>query len=193
MLGDSTTPVPVVESERLVLHGHRRDDFAECAALWADPVVTRHVGGRPFAADEVWTKLLRYVGHWAVVGYGYWVVREKATGRFVGEVGFADFQRDIVPSFDGAPEAGWVLSPWSYGKGFATEAVPALVVGSARSGDRAGAYGMHDRPGQHGVGARRREVRLPRMDARDVQRHARHALRAPALSRMKTGAPWPKS
>jgi len=127
MLDDWTTLVPVVESERLVLRGHRREDFAECAALWADSVVTRYVGGRPFAVDEVWTKLLRYVGHWAIVGYGYWVVREKASGRFVGEVGFADFQRDIVPSFDGAPEAGWVLSPWSYGKGFATEAVRAAT------------------------------------------------------------------
>jgi RimJ/RimL family protein N-acetyltransferase len=127
MRDDWTTLVPTVESERLVLRGHRRDDFAECAALWADPVVTRYVGGRPFASDEVWTKLLRYVGHWAVVGYGYWVVREKASGRFVGEVGFADFQRDIVPSFDGAPEAGWVLAPWSYGKGFATEAVRAAT------------------------------------------------------------------
>jgi RimJ/RimL family protein N-acetyltransferase len=127
MVDDWTTLVPTVETERLVLRGHRRDDFAECAALWADPVVTRYVGGRPFAADEVWTKLLRYVGHWAVVGYGYWVVREKASGRFVGEVGFADFQRDIVPSFDGAPEAGWVLAPWSHGKGFATEAVRAAI------------------------------------------------------------------
>ena len=109
MVDDWTTLVPTVETERLVLRGHRRDDFAECAALWADPVVTR------------------YVGHWAVVGYGYWVVREKASGRFVGEVGFADFQRDIVPSFDGAPEAGWVLAPWSHGKGFATEAVRAAI------------------------------------------------------------------
>ena len=114
--------VPTLETERLSLRGHRRDDFDECARMWADPVVTRHIGGRAFTAEEVWTKVLRYVGHWSLLGFGYWAVHEKATGRFVGEVGFADFKRDMQPSIEGTPEMGWVLMPWSHGKGFATEA-----------------------------------------------------------------------
>jgi len=128
-----TNVAAVLETERLTLRGHAVADYDECAALWSDPVVTRHIGGRPSSREDVWARLLRYAGHWALLGFGYWVVREKATGRFVGEVGFADFERDISPPFDGAPEAGWVLSPWAHGKGFATEAVRgALAWGAVR-------------------------------------------------------------
>jgi RimJ/RimL family protein N-acetyltransferase len=115
--------IPSLETERLVLRGHRREDLAECSAMWGDAAVTRFIGGRPFPRDEVWTKLLRYVGHWAVMGYGFWVLEEKGTGRFAGEVGFADFHRDIEPSVEGSPEIGWVLPPWAQGRGLATEAV----------------------------------------------------------------------
>jgi RimJ/RimL family protein N-acetyltransferase len=61
------------------------------------------------------------------MGFGFWVVREKSTGRFVGEVGLANFRRDIEPSLGESKEAGWVLSPWAHGKGFATEAVRAAL------------------------------------------------------------------
>jgi RimJ/RimL family protein N-acetyltransferase len=119
--------VPILQTDRLTLRGHRLDDFAECFAMWADPAVTRYIGGRPFTEEEVWARLLRYVGHWSLLGFGYWVVCERSTGRFVGEVGFADFKRDLKPSFEGAPEAGWVLARWASGQGFATEAVRAIV------------------------------------------------------------------
>lgn len=119
--------VPVLETARLRLRGHREEDFADCCAMWADPIVTRHIGGNPFPAENVWSKLLRYVGHWALLGYGYWVIEERETGRFAGEAGFADFKRDITPSFDGMPEIGWALSAWAHGRGFATESVRAMV------------------------------------------------------------------
>jgi RimJ/RimL family protein N-acetyltransferase len=118
--------VPALESERLSFSGHRPGDFDECAAMWGDPAVTRHIGGVPSSSEEVWARLLRYVGHWDLLGFGYWVVREKASGRFVGEVGFADFKRLIEPRLD-APEMGWVLAPWAHGRGFATEAVRAAM------------------------------------------------------------------
>ncbi len=95
--------------------------------MWADSVVTRHIGGRPFSREESWARLLRYIGHWDVLGFGYWAVEEKATGHFVGEVGFADFKREIEPSLDGQPEMGWVFVPQVYGQGYATEAVRAAV------------------------------------------------------------------
>lgn len=119
--------VPTLESERLTLRGHRVTDYDDSAAMWAEPEVTRHIGNRPFTREESWSRLLRYVGHWSALGFGYWVVSEKSSGRFVGEVGFSDFKRELVPSFDGAPEIGWVLAPSAHGKGFATEAVRAVV------------------------------------------------------------------
>jgi RimJ/RimL family protein N-acetyltransferase len=122
---------PAIDTARLSLRGHRIEDFEDSAAMWADVEVTRHIGGKPFTREESWTRLLRYAGHWCLLGYGYWVVRETASGRFVGEVGFADYQREIEPSLEGAPEAGWVLAPWAHGKGFAGEAVQAALAWGA--------------------------------------------------------------
>lgn len=119
--------VPVLETERLKLRGHRLEDFVHCAAMWADPNITKHIGGKPFTEEESWTRLLRYVGHWALLGFGYWVIEEKTTGNFIGETGFADYKRDIEPSLRGVPEIGWVFASQAHGKGYATEAVRAVV------------------------------------------------------------------
>lgn len=123
----SPEAIPVLTTERLILRGHRLDDFAASSALWSDPDVTRFIGGRIFTQEEIWARLIRYVGHWVLLGFGYWAVTDKETGRFLGEVGFADFKRDIEPSFDGMPEIGWVLAPHAHGKGYATEAVRAAL------------------------------------------------------------------
>jgi hypothetical protein len=82
--------IPVVETERLRLRGHTLDDFAHTRALWGDAAVVTYMGGKPFTSEECWTRFLRYFGHWSVLGFGYWVVEEKATGDFVGEVGFGN-------------------------------------------------------------------------------------------------------
>jgi RimJ/RimL family protein N-acetyltransferase len=128
----SPVTIPVLETERLILRGHRIDDFADCLALWTDPEVTRFIGGKPSSQEEVWGRLVRYVGHWALLGFGYWAVEDKASGRFVGELGFADFKRVIEPSLDGVPEVGWALAPHVHGRGYATEALRTVV----RWGDR---------------------------------------------------------
>jgi len=119
--------IPTLETERLTLHGHRVEDLDESVALWSDPRVLQYIGAKPSGREEVWARLLRYIGHWAVAGYGLWLIRERTTGRFVGEAGLADFKRDMSISFEGAPEAGWVLAPWCYGRGYATEAMTAVL------------------------------------------------------------------
>ena len=95
--------------------------------MWGDPAVTRFIGGRPFTREEVWSRILRYAGHWLWLNYGFWAVEEKDTEKFVGEAGFGDFQRQIEPSLQDIPEIGWVLAPHAQGKGYATEAVSAVV------------------------------------------------------------------
>lgn len=118
-------PAPTLVTARLTLSPPETRDFDDSAAMWADPVVTRFVGGRPNTEEESWARLLRARGLWALLGYGYWAVRETSTGRYVGEVGFADFHREIEPSLVGLPEMGCVLTAWSHGQGFGTEAVTA--------------------------------------------------------------------
>lgn len=125
--------VPVVETERLLLRGHRLDDFPACAALWADPAVTRFIAARPSTEEEAWARFLRYAGHWAVMGFGYWAVEERATGRTVGDLGFAAYRRATEPPLGDDPELGWVLSAAAAGRGYATEAASAALAW----GDRA--------------------------------------------------------
>jgi len=116
-----------IETERLILDAHTIDDFEPLAAMWADPEVVRHISGRPSTAQESWMRLLRYRGLWPLLGYGFWAVREKQSGRFVGDIGFADFHRPIEPPITGMPEAGWVLAAWAHGRGYATEALGAAL------------------------------------------------------------------
>jgi len=118
---------PSLDTDRLTLTAHTLADYEECAAMWADADVTRFIGGRPASREDVWNRILRYRGLWALLGYGYWAVNERETGRYVGDVGFADFHRDITPSLNGAPEVGWALATWAHGQGFATEAVRAAL------------------------------------------------------------------
>ena len=44
---DVTLPkgaIPTLETERMRLRPHRLQDLDACVAMWADPVVTRHIG-----------------------------------------------------------------------------------------------------------------------------------------------------
>jgi RimJ/RimL family protein N-acetyltransferase len=118
---------PAIETERLILRPHRAGDLDAYAALWADPVTVRYIGGRPLTRSEAWIRILRQIGHWQVQGFGFWVVEDKATGTLAGEAGFHDVKRDIVPSLEGTLEAGWVLVPGTHGRGLGTEIVGALL------------------------------------------------------------------
>ncbi len=115
--------IPVLETARLRMRGFQISDFENSANLWGDPAVTRFIREKPFTREEVWSRLLRHAGHWALLGFGFWVVEEKSSGAFVGEVGFLDLHRELDPPINITPEVGWVLAPTAHGKGYATEAV----------------------------------------------------------------------
>jgi RimJ/RimL family protein N-acetyltransferase len=122
--------VPVLETDRLILRAHRADDYADFLAICADPVVVRHLGGKPFSGEESWRRLLSYVGMWQLLGYGYWAVEEKESGSYIGHIGYTDFKRDMQPSLQGMLEFGWILASHAHGKGYASEAVAAMTAWS---------------------------------------------------------------
>ena len=117
----------VIVTNRLTMRWPALSDLPDMAELWSDPKVVRYIGGRAFTQEEIWQRLLRYRGHWALLGYGYWTIRETATGAFVGEIGFGDWRRTGLPELVGRPEAGWVLTPAMQGKGYAGEALDAAL------------------------------------------------------------------
>jgi RimJ/RimL family protein N-acetyltransferase len=125
--------IPVLHTERLSMRAHRADDLEACLAMWSDPVVTRYIGGKPSTRQQTWSRLVNYAGQWALLGFGYWVLEEKTTGRFAGELGFADFQRDIAAPMRDVPELGFALASHAHGKGYASEAVGAVLAWGDRN------------------------------------------------------------
>lgn len=119
--------VPVLETVRLRLRGFRADDFAAWFAMSREPAYYRYFSPEPMPPEEMWKLVLRSAGHWMLLGYGFWAVEERASGRFVGAVGFLNLKRDIEPALGEAPEAGWVMDPAVHGRGYATEAVAAAL------------------------------------------------------------------
>lgn len=100
------TTAPRLTTERLILDAYTLDDFDAIATMSADPQVMRYIGGGAGRdREESWGRLLRYLGHWQLLGYGYWAVREKHSGQFIGSLGFANYQREISPPLE-APEMG---------------------------------------------------------------------------------------
>lgn len=95
--------------------------------MWADPIVVRFIGGKPSTPQQTWSRLLNYMGHWQAMGYGYWAIEEKSTGTFIGEIGFADFKREIDPRMQNVPELGFALVSSAHGKGYGTEGVHAVL------------------------------------------------------------------
>ena len=104
-----------LETDRLILRQWREEDFEPYAEICADEQVMRYLGGKTFTRAETWRHMAFLIGHWHLRGYGHFAVEEKATGSFVGRIGFLN--PDGWPGF----EIGWTLGRKSWGKGYATE------------------------------------------------------------------------
>jgi RimJ/RimL family protein N-acetyltransferase len=115
--------IPLLETDRLVLRGFRPEDLDAMTAMWAMPDVVRYIGGVPLSREQSWGRLLRHIGMWRIMGFGFWAIIEKASGRLVGEAGFHEMRREMMPSIEDTLEAGWGLLPGSHGRGYASEAL----------------------------------------------------------------------
>lgn len=117
---------PTLVTDRLSIEPMALAHWEEYAAAWADPRMTEFIGGAPRIRNVSWAKMLQGIGLWSLLGYGYWSFVECATGKFVGNGGLAQFERGI-PELEGYPEAGWAFAPDAWGKGYATEAMAAIL------------------------------------------------------------------
>ncbi|CAN7327855.1 GNAT family N-acetyltransferase [Rhizobium sp. LjRoot254] len=120
----------MIETQRLLLREHRIDDFAAYIPLWTQRLPGPDGGFRfpPLWDEEVWARLLRWIGHRQVFGFAPFLAFDLASGRLCGEVGFGHFHRGNGPAFDGVPETMWTLHPDFHGEGLAGEAATAAIV-----------------------------------------------------------------
>ena len=117
-----TSHIPILETKRLCLRAFRSSDFEPMASFFASPV-SQFYGG-PCSRDDAWRKFAVYAGHWALRGYGPWALEEKDSGNFVGLSG------PWFPEGWPEPEITWALMPAHHGKGYATEAARAALLGA---------------------------------------------------------------
>jgi RimJ/RimL family protein N-acetyltransferase len=109
--------IPTLATERLTLRAPGADDVPALQAFYASDRA-RFVGGQK-DAEGAWRQLATEIGHWALRGYGRWIVVEKDSGRACGMVGLWN------PEGWPEPEIGWDLFAGFEGRGYATEAAAA--------------------------------------------------------------------
>jgi RimJ/RimL family protein N-acetyltransferase len=119
----------MIETVRLSLRDHRVEDFDAYVPLWTQRLAGPDGGYRfpPLRDEEVWARLLRWIGHRHIFGFAPFLVFDRASGRLCGEVGFGRFRRGNGPTFDGVPEVMWTMHPDFHGKGLAGEAAAAAI------------------------------------------------------------------
>lgn len=93
-----------------------RDDLDDMVRMHRDARVTRTLGGpRPDAETAVLVDELD--AHWARHGFGWWALREPASGRFVGRGGL----RHVQVAGQSEVEVAYAVLPEYQGRGYATE------------------------------------------------------------------------
>jgi RimJ/RimL family protein N-acetyltransferase len=115
---------PMIETKRLILRTWRESDIAPNTAMLSDPETARYItpDGKPVTSElNGWRNATIMMGHWALHGYGMFVVEEKASSKYVGRVG--PWYPPTWPGF----EVGWGIAKEFRGKGYASEATRASI------------------------------------------------------------------
>ena len=94
-----------LDTERLTLTRPTPEDRGELAAFLGDPRIGAWLGGT--ADDDLAAELLRrHIAHWHAHGFGLWIVRDRATGAFLGRGGL----HETLIAGTAEVEAGWAIS-----------------------------------------------------------------------------------
>ncbi|TYB61135.1 GNAT family N-acetyltransferase [Nonomuraea sp. PA05] len=102
----------------------REEDREPFAAMNADPEVMEHFPA-PLTRAESDALVDRIEEHFDRLGYSWWALEARESGRFIGFTGLAlqTFEAPFLP----AVEIGWRLARPAWGQGYAIEAARRAV------------------------------------------------------------------
>ena len=106
--------IPVLETKRLVLRGPEPEDYPDFKATFTS-YRARFMGG-PLNAYESWMLYAAEIGHWAIRGFGMWMIHDRDTDETYGMAG------GWKPAKWPEAEIAWIIWPDAQGRGIALEA-----------------------------------------------------------------------
>ena len=109
---------PTLETERLILRGPMASDLEVFAPFVMSDRARYTGGGADKTLGQACRTLAIITGHWHLLGWGPFVLQDRATGQPIGSAG------PWMPSDWPEPELGWsIWTPEAEGKGYAHEAL----------------------------------------------------------------------
>ena len=117
---------PLLVTERLEMWVPTKDEIWATHAINTEPETVRFLGHAHSRHDH-FQRFSRNAGSWLLYGYGGFMVRERGSGRLLGNCGIFHSYRGLGEDFDDFPEAGWILRSDSVGQGFGMEAMGAVL------------------------------------------------------------------
>ncbi|MET4730933.1 RimJ/RimL family protein N-acetyltransferase [Lysobacter enzymogenes] len=109
-----------LETPRLILRPPRLEDFDAWADFMSAGDYLQYIGG-PQPRPIAWRGMMSVIGSWAALGYGFFSVYEKSSGRWIGRLG--PWQPEGWPG----TEVGWGIVESEGGKGYASEGATAAI------------------------------------------------------------------
>jgi RimJ/RimL family protein N-acetyltransferase len=105
-----------IRTARLLLSCPQSGDWENFLLMHQNPKVMATLGGlRADAEIRLWFE--RILARWEKHGYGWWIVRDAASGAFLGRGGLSN----VVVQDKNEVEVGYGFMPEFWGRGLATE------------------------------------------------------------------------
>ncbi len=111
----------------LILQKPVLENFDAYLEFWetqkTDTENTTHI----LTIEEIWSRFLKFIGHWSIYGYGSFLVYNEISTQIVGEVGIARYVRGINKDLDTYPEVFWRTCPKERGQSISKRAMTIVL------------------------------------------------------------------
>lgn len=115
--------IPTIETPSLIMRKMVPEDYRDMYEYSRQDSVTRYLLWKSHPSPEYTHKYLKFVqGQYRSGDFYDWAIELKSTGKMIGTCGFTKFDYP-----NNCAEIGYVINPDFWGRGYATEAVSAVL------------------------------------------------------------------